>query len=134
LDEFPKFKFTNAIADTSDHSPILLKLINAEMVYKPRVFKFENAWLEEHDLDVIVKGAWNREGYTPLISKLRYCTEDLEDWGSRLRSRFTKSISEYRKEMEQNQDSSNELCIRKYQEAREKLGKVLKQEEDYWKQ
>jgi hypothetical protein len=36
--------------------------------------------------------------------------------------------------MEQNQDSSNDLCVRKYQEAREKLSKVLKQEEEYWKQ
>jgi hypothetical protein len=36
--------------------------------------------------------------------------------------------------MEHNQDSSNDLCIQKYQEAREKLSKVLKQEEEYWKQ
>ncbi|MCI25873.1 hypothetical protein A2U01_0047064, partial [Trifolium medium] len=36
--------------------------------------------------------------------------------------------------MEQNQDSTNELCVRKYHEARENLSKVLKQEEDYWKQ
>ncbi|KAK2361519.1 hypothetical protein QL285_086656 [Trifolium repens] len=36
--------------------------------------------------------------------------------------------------METNQDSSNELCIRKYQEARENLSKVLRQEEEYWKQ
>jgi uncharacterized membrane protein len=40
-------------------------------------------------------------------------------------------IAEHRKEMELNQDSSNELSVRKYQEAREKLSKILKQEEDY---
>jgi hypothetical protein len=36
--------------------------------------------------------------------------------------------------MQQNQDGTNELCVRKYNEARENLSKVLKQEENYWKQ
>jgi hypothetical protein len=134
LDEFPQFKFINAIADRSDHSPILLRLLNVDRVFKPRVFKFENAWLEEKELDAVVKGAWHRDGYAPLISKLKSCTKDLEDWGSKLRSRFKKLIAEYRREMEQNQDSTNELCNHIYQEARENLSKVLKQDEDYWKQ
>ncbi|WJX71806.1 hypothetical protein P8452_55759 [Trifolium repens] len=43
LDEFPQFKFTNAIADRSDHSPILLTLINNTTEHKARIFKFENA-------------------------------------------------------------------------------------------
>jgi hypothetical protein len=119
LDEFPQFKFINAIADRSDHSPILLRLLNVDRVFKPRVFKFENAWLEEKELDAVVKGAWHRDGYAPLISKLKSCTKDLEDWGSKLRSRFKKLIAEYRREMEQNQDSTNELCNQIYQEARE---------------
>ncbi|MCH97325.1 endonuclease/exonuclease/phosphatase family protein [Trifolium medium] len=92
-------------------------------------FKFK-----EQELNHVVSEAWNKEGHAPLLSKIKNCTEDLEVWGARLRSRFTRSIREYREEMEQNQDSSNDLCVRKYQEAREKLSKVLKQEEEYWKQ
>jgi hypothetical protein len=121
LDEFHQFKFTNAIADRSDHSPILLTLINKTIEYKARIFKFENAWLEEKDINDVVSGAWNKETSDPLLSKIQRCTEDLEAWGSRLRTRFRRAISEYREEMKQNQDSSNELCVQKYHEAREKL-------------
>ncbi|MCH79971.1 hypothetical protein A2U01_0000733, partial [Trifolium medium] len=134
LDEFPQFKFINATADRFDHSPILLRLIHVEKEFKPRVFKFENAWLEEHDLNSVVSDAWNREGFASLLLKIKSCSEDLEEWRARLRSRFTQSIREYHEEMEHNQDSSNELCVRIYQEAREKLSKVLRQEEEYWKQ
>jgi hypothetical protein len=79
IDEFPCFKFMNTIADRSDHTPILLRLINAEKEIKARVFKFENAWLEEQGLSDVVKGAWNREANDPLISKIRRCTEDLDE-------------------------------------------------------
>jgi exonuclease III len=81
LDEFSQFKFINAIADRSDHSPILLRPVVVDKTFKPRIFKFENSWLEELKLDDIVNGAWTREGYAPLLSKLKHCTEDLEEWG-----------------------------------------------------
>jgi hypothetical protein len=134
LDEFPQYKFINAIADRSDHSPILLRLVYAVKDYKPRIFKFENAWLDERDLNDVVTTAWNKNSHVPLLSKIQNCTEDLDEWGGKLRTRFTKAISEYREEMQQNQDGTNELCVRKYNEARENLSKVLKQEENYWKQ
>jgi hypothetical protein len=37
-------------------------------------------------------------------------------------------------EMRLNQDNMDELCVKKYNEAQENLSKVLKQEEDYWRQ
>ncbi|MCH81633.1 endonuclease/exonuclease/phosphatase family protein, partial [Trifolium medium] len=134
LDEFPQFKFTNAIADRSDHSPILLRLVHVSQEFKARIFKFENAWLNEQDLNGVVQGAWQTNIHDPLLAKLKRCTEDLEVWSSKLRSRFTRSIAEYREEMERNQDTTSEPCIEKYKAARDNLSKVLKQEEDYWKQ
>ncbi|GAU26876.1 hypothetical protein TSUD_02790 [Trifolium subterraneum] len=134
LDEFPQYKFMNAIADRSDHSPILIHLSHVQKEVKARIFKFENAWLEEPNLNDVVKGGWNRELHNPLLAKLQTCTEDLEVWGAKIRSRFKKSIAEFREEMEQNRDHSSELCLQKYQLAREKLSLVLKQEEDYWRQ
>ncbi|MCI16082.1 endonuclease/exonuclease/phosphatase family protein, partial [Trifolium medium] len=134
LDEFPQFKFTNTIADRSDHSPILLKLVHTTKEFKARVFKFENAWLDEQDLTRVVSNAWNIDKQDPLLTKLKRCSEDLETWGAKLRSRFTRSIAEYREEMERNQDTSSELSALKYQAARENLSKALKQEEEYWKQ
>jgi hypothetical protein len=134
LDEFPQFKLTNTIADRSDHSPILLRLTHRERQVTPRIFKFENAWLEEPDIHDVVHNAWTKEGCAPLLSKIKDCSEDLEEWGARLRTRFKKAIAEYREEMRLNQDSREELCIKKYNEARENLSKVLKQEEDYWRQ
>jgi hypothetical protein len=134
LDEFPQFKFINAIADRSDHSPVLLRLTHREREFTPRIFKFENAWLEEQDLHDIVHNAWIKDGCAPLLSKIKGCSEDLEEWGSRLRTRFKNAIAEYREEMRLNQDSREELCVKKYNEARDNLSKVLKQEDDYWRQ
>ncbi|MCI07385.1 endonuclease/exonuclease/phosphatase family protein, partial [Trifolium medium] len=104
LDEFPNFKFINAIADRSDHSPILIRLISSPKEAKARVFKFENLWLEEPELGNVVTKAWQREIQNPLLSKLKNCTEDLEEWGARIRRRFTSSIKEYREEMERNRE------------------------------
>jgi hypothetical protein len=134
LDKFPQFKFINVIADRSDHSPILLRLIHQTKEFKARIFKFQNAWLDEQDLNGVVQDAWMKDTHDPLLSKLKRCTEDLESWSSKLRSRFTKSIAELREEMERNQDTTSELCVQKYQTARDSLTKVLKQEEDYWRQ
>jgi hypothetical protein len=69
-----------------------------------------------------------------ILSKIKGCSEDLDEWGSRLWSRFKKSICEYMEEMRLNQDNMDELCVKKYNEAQENLSKVLKQEEDYWRQ
>ncbi|WJX96618.1 hypothetical protein P8452_77796 [Trifolium repens] len=109
LDKFPQFKFINAIADRSDHSPILLRLIHQTKEFKARIFKFENAWLDEQDLNGVVQDAWMKDTHDPLLSKLKRCTEDLESWSSKLRSRFTKSIAELREEMERNQDTTRPI-------------------------
>jgi hypothetical protein len=81
-----------------------------------------------------VTGAWQRESQNTLMSKLKNCTEDLEEWGARIRRRFTSRIKEYREEMERNREYQTEAGMLKYQDARQKLSIVLKQEEDYWKQ
>ncbi|MCI15822.1 endonuclease/exonuclease/phosphatase family protein, partial [Trifolium medium] len=114
LEEFPHFKFINAIADRSDHSPILLRLVNLQKENRARVFKFENSWLEEQQLQTVVEGAWNRTAYDPLLAKLQQCTEDLEEWGTKPRLRFKRSITEYREEMERYRDNRSELGMSKY--------------------
>jgi hypothetical protein len=101
---------------------------------KARVFKFENAWLEEQELDTVVQDAWNKDNHNPLTEKLKACAEDLDAWGTKIRKRFTRDIQEYREEMERYQDTSSEMNMLKYQTARDNLSKVLKQEEEYWKQ
>jgi hypothetical protein len=101
---------------------------------KARVFKFENAWLEEQELDTVVQDAWNKDNHSPLTEKLKACVEDLDAWGTKIRKRFTRDIQEYREEMERYQDTSSEMNMLKYQTARDNLSKVLKQKEEYWKQ
>ncbi|MCH83495.1 endonuclease/exonuclease/phosphatase family protein [Trifolium medium] len=83
LDEFPHYKFINAISDSSDHSHILLHLVHVQKEIKARIFKFENAWLEEPNLTEVVKEGWNREPHNSLLAKIHTCTEDLEVWGRR---------------------------------------------------
>jgi hypothetical protein len=105
-----------------------------EKEHKPRIFKFENPWLDEKDLNDVVGKSRNKDSCASLLYKIIGCLEDLDEWGSKLRTRFKWSITEFREEMRKNQDSSNDICVQKYNGARKNLRKVLKQEENYWKQ
>jgi hypothetical protein len=71
LDQFPHFKFINAIADRSNHSPILLRLVDMQKEVRGRVFNFDNVWLDEPDLNRVVEEAWKRETCDPLMAKLK---------------------------------------------------------------
>ncbi|MCI25216.1 endonuclease/exonuclease/phosphatase family protein [Trifolium medium] len=60
LDLFPNSQLLNTVADRSDHSPIILKLLEQENNGYRRPFRFENAWLEEERLHEVVTTAWGR--------------------------------------------------------------------------
>jgi pantothenate kinase-related protein Tda10 len=79
----------------------LLKLIERHRSTIRRSFKFENAWLEKEDLDIVVIEGWNigvKGG--EVLDIIQNCTKELEKWGTSIRLRFKKDIDDCRKDME----------------------------------
>ncbi|XP_058746367.1 uncharacterized protein LOC131619271 [Vicia villosa] len=62
----------------SDHHPIMLALSNTFQVDRGRQFRFESAWLVDHNYDSRVKGFW-RNG-DDIISNLKRIQCDVQEW------------------------------------------------------
>ncbi|MCH79947.1 hypothetical protein A2U01_0000709 [Trifolium medium] len=124
----------NLVSGDSDHSPILL---NTELhVYelKKRLFRFENSWLVEPELEGIVTDGWMRGVDEMLTSRLTLCTEELNQWGRKLRRRYKDQIENCKKRIEElhnlvSTEADGEIVM-----LREKLNMLLVQEETFWKQ
>jgi hypothetical protein len=70
--EFPRTKAKTLSRDVSDHVPCIIT-IQTE-VPKPRVFRFENFWLEHPAFQSVFQHAW------VLTSKLKEARKYLKDW------------------------------------------------------
>jgi hypothetical protein len=129
-DIFPHNQLHNVISHRSDHFPILLKLHELLRRRGMKEFKFENAWLMEDELENIVAGGWERNPNGGLLSRLKVCTEEMNEWGRKLRYKYRESIEE----MERFRGSVQHSHVVRYEEARNKMGTLLAQEEAFWKQ
>ncbi|MCH84659.1 endonuclease/exonuclease/phosphatase family protein, partial [Trifolium medium] len=134
LDLFQQCQLHNVIADRSDHSPILLKLHEVSRSRTTRDFKFENSWLLEEDLEMIVKEGWEKEPYSELITRLTSCSHDMNEWGRKLRNKYRKEIEECRMELERLRGTMNPLQQARYEEVRNKMSNCLAHEEAFWRQ
>lgn len=92
LDAFPLCKLVNAVSDRSDRSPIHIQLYNKERRQSRRRFRFENAWLEEPDIDTVVNAGWENSVSDELLMRLQNCTEEKNKCGKSLRSRYRVAI------------------------------------------
>jgi hypothetical protein len=134
LDLFQQCQLHNIVADRSDHSPILLKLQDGSRKRNTRDFKFENAWLLEEDLEAVVKEGWEKEPFSELITKLKSCSHDMNEWGRKLRSRYRTEIEECRTELERLRCSTGISQHDRYEEVRDRMSNLLAQEEAFWRQ
>jgi len=119
-DFLPEAQLHNIIADRSDHYPILLKLCAENRRRIMKEFKFENAWLLEEGLDAVVNDSWGKEIHSDILQKLNNCTEEMNTWGGKLRSRYRDEIEEYRKELEMMRRNTVLAQNNKYDEVRSK--------------
>lgn len=78
MDLFPHSTLRNLMAASSDHSPILVATETHSYVFKKRHFRFENSWLIEPELEMVVENGWTKENEEPVLVKLKNCTEELE--------------------------------------------------------
>jgi len=99
-DIFHQNRLHNVISHRSDHFPILLKLQEVARRRGGKEFKYENAWLMEDELNDIVRRGWERCQEGEVLSRLRSCTEVMNEWGRKLRFKYREAIEECREEME----------------------------------
>jgi hypothetical protein len=88
----------------------------------------------EDELENIVAGGWERNPNGGLLSRLKVCTEEMNEWGRKLRYKYRDAIEECREEMERFRGSVQHSHVVRYEEARNKMGTLLAQEEAFWKQ
>lgn len=55
LNLFPNVKLSNLVAPVSDHSPVLLNCETLVTIVPKKVFRLENAWLAESELDIVMR-------------------------------------------------------------------------------
>jgi hypothetical protein len=133
-DIFPHSQLHNVISHRSDHFPILLKLCMADKRRGAGEFRFENVWLMGENFDDVVIGGWEKSLNGGVLNKLKSCTEDMNDWGRKLRNKYRVEIEECREELERLRGSVQTSQVVRYEEVRNRMGILLAQEEAFWKQ
>ncbi|KAJ1409361.1 hypothetical protein SESBI_22874 [Sesbania bispinosa] len=127
-------RLRNAIACKSDHSPIILCLSHHNNKHFLGNFKFENAWLHEPDLADIVQAGWNKEDQVDVMKRIASCTEDMNLWGRKLRSKYRVAISDCKQRMEELRGCHDTDSIQRYNMLHDKMNCLIMQEEAFWKQ
>lgn len=92
--------FLNTISNTSDHSPILLKLNHNDRKFRSRKFKFKNSWLQENELNSVVHSTFQQPLFNDIISKFHLYANELFEWGKKVRSIFWHEITKCKCEIE----------------------------------
>lgn len=118
---FPDARLFNYAALISDHSPILLSLVEKKPANFIRRFKFENSWLRESDLDTIMFDKWSKIEVGDLVSKLEACVEDLSHQDKNLRSQFKKDINRCKQKLDVLWSLHDSDSVNEYNVMREKL-------------
>ncbi|GAU36460.1 hypothetical protein TSUD_166260 [Trifolium subterraneum] len=134
FDIFPNCQLHNLVASRSDHYPILLKIQEGSRRKIMREFKFENSWLYEEELEGIVQGGWEKDRDRGVTTKLKNCTNELNEWGRRLRNKYRVEIEECRNELDSLRNACTHEDSTRYDEVRRKMSMLLAQEEAFWKQ
>ncbi|MCI32396.1 hypothetical protein A2U01_0053609 [Trifolium medium] len=86
---FPEAKLLNLLAS---HSPILLQnspMITHGITY---LFRFENSWLKEDDVEEVVEGGWGRDRDVDITNRTSRCADKLQVWGRRKRMKFKQDV------------------------------------------
>ncbi|KAF5445102.1 hypothetical protein F2P56_034180 [Juglans regia] len=84
-DKYSEAKASLLKRNTSDHSPILLKLVANMERYGPVPFRFQNMWTSHVDFLNVVGGSWNEHivadsGLCTLVGKLKRLKQRLRVW------------------------------------------------------
>lgn len=80
---YPRTEAYTLSRDTSDHIPCVLSI--ATTIPKPRIFRFENHWMEHEDFMKVVKNAWDipvlqQDPAKKIMAKFKNLRRILRDW------------------------------------------------------
>lgn len=131
---FPICKLDVCHTITSDHEPIHLDLMNANISKKEFRFKFENIWLKEKDFHADVSKFWEGLPSTHLLPKLISVSSFMSKWGRQFFHKFREKIKAQKEVINSFMNCTDDAGIKLYFEEKEKLHQLLLQEETYWKQ
>lgn len=90
--------------NTSDHSPIVLKLVYGLSRYGPFLFRFQNIWISNANFLIVVESSWmeptlSSGGFLVLADKLKRLKHKLQDW-NKIFGRLDGVISELEERIE----------------------------------
>lgn len=125
LDLCPNFKLINGIAAKLDHSPIMICLNVVSRRKFQKKSKFENSWLDEPKLDVVIRIGWSMNLFDDLMSKTDSCQKEMNTWRKRLRPKYQDQIEDCRKQLEHACQSNGEEVVSQYHEISEKLKQLI---------
>ncbi|KAF5473280.1 hypothetical protein F2P56_009904 [Juglans regia] len=98
LEAFPDCSFTYLSRNTSDHSPMLIKLVMNAAPYGYPSFKFQQMWTSHNDFMEMVARVWKEEsfgsGLFRLANKLKRLRVALKTWNKMVFGRTNLHISE----------------------------------------
>ncbi|XP_058726268.1 uncharacterized protein LOC131597596 [Vicia villosa] len=134
LEMFPAAKLANLIASHSDHSPILLSCDPALQHRRHHAFRFENYWLEEDDIEDVVRQGWQQERSCDVTKQIANYAKDLEKWNNRNRRRKKEEIDRHKSIMESYRNSHDSEANFRFLEAQREYDKALIKEDLYWRQ
>ncbi|XP_060964042.1 uncharacterized protein LOC133033349 [Cannabis sativa] len=133
--------FPNAVVElltvgTSDHKPILLNTEGGTRCLKPQ-FKYELMWGRDPRCFWIVRNAWrdnlHHDPMVNLYRKLRKTKEHLKTWNKTHFGKIQQQVADAKKTLDRI-ESSNNMQIAEFDEARAKLNEALSREEILWRQ
>ena len=104
LNLFPKAKLHHLTSSASDHSPLLLRLVQKRRRRPKKIFHFESMWLKNPRCEEVVLEAWydglaDRSEF-PLVSCLEKCRVKLEAWNKIEFGHVGNRIAELQKHLE----------------------------------
>ncbi|KAK9990736.1 hypothetical protein SO802_025721 [Lithocarpus litseifolius] len=104
LNLFPEAKLHHLTSSASDHSLLLLKLVQRSRRRPKKLFRFESIWLKDPRCEEVVMEAWN-DGLAdqidfPLVSCSERCRLKLEAWNKIEFGHVGNKISELQKHLE----------------------------------
>lgn len=123
----------NILTLNSDHSALSLQLssINEIGIFR---FRFENAWAKEPDCRDTIATFWADSATMDLSDRLKECSEGLDSWGKKIRTKFKNQMRKLRTELNNLMGLRDAGSVARLKVVRSELGKLYDQQNSYWKQ
>ncbi|XP_012065315.1 uncharacterized protein LOC105628506 [Jatropha curcas] len=68
---FPNYQVQNLVSSKSDHSPLLILTAPRIKNMRHQRFRFENFWLDESDVDAVVRESWTSSDGVDVTGKIK---------------------------------------------------------------